>query len=191
MPRGVKKQAENIQDESNTVLLKEEKIDKKEKNKEIKSLPNHVEIIVKSNMFGKLLFINEKNGNRIIWRGLDETENLTVEDIKYMKSNQPSFFEKNWIKLIGIADEEYENISIEQLYKLLGINKFYKIKQFTDEFKKFIKLDAYNLSNKIEEMSKNERILFKNYVLNLKKPYIQELPYGVIKTLNDKLELNL
>ena len=193
MPRASKKIEKETQDleinkEVETKTIVEE--EKKQK-REVKTLPNHTEIILKSNMFGQLIFKNDKNGNRVQWNGLDDSQNLTVEDIRYMKSNQPAFFERNWLKLIGVDDEEYEDLSIEQLYKLLGLSKFYKTKQFTDEFKKFIKLDSYGLGLKIDEMNHNEKSLFKNYVISLKSTQIQKLPYGVIKTLNEKLGLEL
>ena len=196
MPRSTKKQEdinnnkENIQLDDNKEKELENKT-KSKKSKAIKTLPNYIEIIVKSNMFGNLIFINEKNGNKVVWNALDDIQYLTVEDIKYMRSNQTLFFEKNWIKLIGIEDEEYKDVTIEQLYKLLGISKYYKVKQFTDELDKIIDLDENNLSSKIDEMNDNEKNLFKNYVLNIKEYYIQKLSYGVIKTLNQKLGLEL
>ena len=197
MPRGSKKIDKETQNldtdkEIKTKTVVEDKDDiVKNQKREVKSLPNHTEVILKSNMYGQLIFKNDKNGNRVQWNGLDDSQNLTVEDIRYMKSNQPAFFERNWVKLIGVDDDEYEDLSIEQLYKLLGLSKFYKTKQFTDEFKKFIKLDSYGLGIKIDEMNRNEKTLFKNYIISLKSTYIQKLPYGVIKTLNEKLGLEL
>ena len=154
MPRGSKKIDKETQNldtdkEIKTKTVVEDKDDiVKNQKREVKSLPNHTEVILKSNMYGQLIFKNDKNGNRVQWNGLDDSQNLTVEDIRYMKSNQPAFFERNWVKLIGVDDDEYEDLSIEQLYKLLGLSKFYKTKQFTDEFKKFIKLDSYGLGIK-------------------------------------------
>ena len=154
MPRVSKKidketQGSEIDKETKINKVVEDKDDiVKNQKREVKSLPNHTEVILKSNMYGQLIFKNDKNGNRVQWNGLDDSQNLTVEDIRYMKSNQPAFFERNWVKLIGVDDDEYEDLSIEQLYKLLGLSKFYKTKQFTDEFKKFIKLDSYGLGIK-------------------------------------------
>lgn len=176
---------ENIKDET----IENGKSD--ETKKIVKVLPNHVEINIKSNYNGKLYFENPRTGNVVTWSRFGDVEQLSVEDIKYMKSNSRGFFEKNWIKIIGVNDEEYQNLDIEELYHLLSLNKFYKIKELTDDFENYLCLTKAEIEYKLDSLSQKEKELFKNYVLSLNESKIEKISNGVVKLLNKKLGIEL
>lgn len=83
-------------------------------------------VIVKSNVFGELLYINPRTGDRFIWKDCGDVQDLSVGDIRAMKGTQRVFFENQWVVLAGIDEAGYEDVSVEDIYKSLMLSQYYK-----------------------------------------------------------------
>lgn len=119
-----KTETNNIKsEEKNVVGIKEES---KNVAKKIK-LDDNVSLLVSSNVFGILTYVNHKTGDIYRWNNMGEVQSLYVSDIRAMKSNQRRFLEENWILIEGIADKDevYDDVNIEDVYEALQISHYY------------------------------------------------------------------
>lgn len=98
------------------------KITKKEK----LVLSDSDELLVKSNVFGELIYINHKTGDETTWENQGEIQPMTVKDLKDMKAKQLMFFKENWISVIGSDYVDMETYSIFDIYESLQVAKYYK-----------------------------------------------------------------
>ena len=98
------------------------------KEKKKLKLDDNVSILVASNIFGELIYVNHKTGDKYTWENMGDVQSLYVSDIRAMKSNQRKFLEENWIVITGIADtsDEYENVDLTEIYEALQISNYYK-----------------------------------------------------------------
>lgn len=83
-----------------------------------------VRVKVRSNQYGRMAFVNSRNGDRTQWSKINEVQEMTVADIRDMKSNAARFLEESWIVVEEIEGPEYEGLTIDQIYDLLVLNKF-------------------------------------------------------------------
>lgn len=104
------------------------KVDTVVKEKKKLKLDDNVSILVASNIFGELIYVNHKTGDKYTWETMGDVQSLYVSDIRAMKSNQRKFLEENWIVITGIADtsDEYENVDLTEIYEALQISNYYK-----------------------------------------------------------------
>ena len=91
-------------------------------------LDDHVSILVASNVFGLLTYVNHKSGDKYQWQKIGDVQSLYVSDLRAMKSNQVRFFEENWVLIEGIADsdEEFDEVTDDDIYDALQITQYYK-----------------------------------------------------------------
>lgn len=120
-----KKKAENVI--TKDIITKENVETKvvKQSKKRVK-LEDNVLITVKSNVFGKLTFKNNKTGDVTKWLEFGETQELSIGDLRSMKGTQRRFFSDNWIIIEGVYDEGYEDVTPEDIYKTLQISQYYE-----------------------------------------------------------------
>lgn len=103
----------------------------KDKTEEIKGtatkpkLTDDVLVNVKSATFGQLIYINHKTGEKTIWDEYGDVQVMTMRDLRDMKAGNVAFFENNWIYIVGVLSEGYENISVEDIYTALFVQKYY------------------------------------------------------------------
>lgn len=118
------------QEKNNKVSVKTETVPvpvKIEPKKTKLKLDDNVSILVSSNVFGTLTYVNHKTGDKYVWNTMGETQSLYVSDIRAMKSNQIRFLEENWILIEGIADldDSYEDVIVDEVYEALQIAHYY------------------------------------------------------------------
>lgn len=126
--------------------------------KKVVKLEDSVLITVKSNVFGKLIFKNNKTGDIIKWLEFGETQELSIGDLRSMKGTQRRFFSDNWIIIEGVYDEGYEDVTPEDVYKTLQVSQYYEEllcpKNINDVFNwsvKDIKSKVPNMSSGVKE----------------------------------------
>lgn len=126
---GRPKKVETVDKNASIKMTKiEEKTQSTVADKKKLKLNDNVSILVASNIFGELIYVNHKTGDKYTWENMGDVQSLYVSDIRAMKSNQRKFLEENWIVIIGIADtsEEYENVDLAEIYEALQISNYYK-----------------------------------------------------------------
>lgn len=89
-------------------------------------LDDSVLVTVKSNCYGELIYINHKTGDKTVWDNFGDTQDVTMGDLRSMKGAQRAFYENNWIYIVSVADEGYEDVTPESVYKTLGVTQYYK-----------------------------------------------------------------
>ena len=117
-------------------------------------LDDNVSILVASNIFGELIYINHKTGDKYTWENMGDVQSLYVSDIRAMKSNQRKFLEENWIVLNGIADtsDEYEDVDITEVYEALQIANYYKNFLCPSNLNDVFNWSVEDIRNKVSKM---------------------------------------
>lgn len=116
----------DVLNETNDITTEEVLANKRAKKK--LKLDDNVSIYVASNVFGELIYINHKTGDKYSWENMGDVQSLYVSDIRAMKSNQRKFLEENWIVITGIADhsDDYDGVDVDDIYEALQISNYYK-----------------------------------------------------------------
>lgn len=129
---------------------------------EVKSTPKKklrlddgVSILVSSNVFGLLTYVNHKTGDKYQWSKIGEVQSLYVSDIRAMKSNQQRFLEENWILIEGIADldEDFEDVKIDDIYDALQISHYYKNRLCPKDIGEIFNWSASDIKLKVPKMT--------------------------------------
>ena len=91
-------------------------------------LNNNVILNVQSTIFGKLVYVNQQTGDKVVWENENEIQQVSAGNLREMKSRQPGFFKNYWIRIIGIEDpdEEYQNRSVKEIYEALTLQQYYE-----------------------------------------------------------------
>lgn len=89
-------------------------------------LDDSVLISVKSNVYGGLVYINRRTGDKTVWNQCGDVQTLTMGDLRAMKGTQRAFFENQWIYIVGVEDAGYEDVVPEDIYRSLMVTQYYK-----------------------------------------------------------------
>lgn len=165
-----------------TKAMREQKLAEQEKNKvennlinkdikpEVKStksiprkkklrLDDHISILVASNVFGLLTYVNHKSGDKYQWQKMGDVQNLYVSDLRAMKSNQVRFFEENWILIEGIADsdEEFNEVTDDDIYDALQITQYYKDRLCPKNIGEIFNWSNSDIKSKVPKMAQTAK----------------------------------
>lgn len=127
---------------------------KKEKERKYKFDNDH-NYIVRSNVYGELIYVNHKNGDTTKWSDYNDVQIMSGQDVSDMRSGQVIFFESNWLTIMG--DEDDESATAEEIYKSLHIEKYYTQFMNTADFSGVLKWTDAEIRNKISTMSTNTK----------------------------------
>lgn len=86
-------------------------------------LDEQMMIEVKSNVFGELIYVNRRTGEETHWSQAGDVQTMSLADLRTMKATQVAFFSNQWI-VIGSAEDE--EVKPEDIYKALGVAKYYE-----------------------------------------------------------------
>ena len=103
----------------------EQKIISKPKKQKL-VLKDDDELLVKSNVFGGLLYINHKTGDETNWADQGDVQPMSARDLKDMKAKQLSFYTENWISIIDSDDVDFNVYTINDIYDALQVGRYYK-----------------------------------------------------------------
>lgn len=113
-----------------------------EKKPSILKLDDGVLLNVKSNVYGGLIYINPRTGDKCEWSEYGDMQQLTVGDIRAMKGSQRSFFQNQWIIIDSIAEDGYENVTQEDIYRSLMVYQYYTDLLEIDSFDEIFKMTS-------------------------------------------------
>lgn len=119
-------------------------------------LDDHVSILVSSNVFGLLTYVNHKTGDTYKWSKIGDIQSLYVSDIRAMKSNQVRFLEENWILIDSIADSdsEFDGVSDDDIYDALQISHYYKNRLCPKNIGEIFNWSASDIREKVPKMTR-------------------------------------
>lgn len=91
----------------------------------VNKVSDDVLVKVKSNVYGELIYVNQKSGEKTTWETAGDVQVMSVGDLRAMKADQAAFFKNQWIVIIGLADGEASTATCSDIYKSLIITKYY------------------------------------------------------------------
>lgn len=79
---------------------------------------------VRSNQYGVLGYRNSRTGDDYTWSEINEVQDLTVADIRDMRSNGQKFFSEPWIWIEEIDDPQCKDLTTEEIYEVLHLSRY-------------------------------------------------------------------
>lgn len=83
-------------------------------------------INVKSNVFGKLTYVDKRTGDEVVWSKCGEPNQMAFGLLRNMRSTSIAFFKNQWIIITGFGDENADKYTPADIYKALGVTQYYK-----------------------------------------------------------------
>lgn len=130
---------------------------KPKKNERVR-LDDSALIRVKSNTFGKLIYINKRTGDKTEWTHHGEEQSVTMADLRAMKGNQNNFFADNMIIITGCEDDRYEDVEPADIYDALLVSKYYKNFIDPDKFGTLFKMSDAEIKSRVSQLSSNGKL---------------------------------
>lgn len=125
-------------------------------------------IRVKNNVFGELIYINSKTGEETKWTQHGEVQTMTLSDLRAMKANQISFFENQWIIILGTEDNNL--IKPADIYKMLGVTRYYTNLIDPSNFNYLCSLSPEEIRTKVSLLSDGSKqnliVALNEYIIN-------------------------
>lgn len=121
-------------------------------------LDDSVLLNVRSNVYGGLIYINSRTGDKYEWSEYGDVQQLTAGDLRAMKGSQRSFFQNQWIIIDSIADSGYEDVTRDEIYKALMISQYCDGLVDLEDFDDVFALSPDELRRLIAKMSDGSRL---------------------------------
>lgn len=128
------------------------------KRKERIKLDDSALIVVKSNTFGRLIYINKRTGDKTVWSHHGEEQTVTMADLRAMKGTQNNFFADNMIIVVGCEDDRYGDVEPSDIYDALLVTKYYKSFIDPDKFGTLFKMSEAEIRQRVAQLSKNAKL---------------------------------
>lgn len=118
----VKKEVEKVEETTNVVetISKDTTTNKVEESNIRKAIPKDLEVMIVNNTPGTLVIATRNKEVNIILKEQGNTDYVTFGNLMQIKNASPLYFKNNWIEVVG--DSTYTS---EDIYKALGVDKFY------------------------------------------------------------------
>ena len=115
-------------------------------------------ILVKSNTFGHLIYINPRTGDRTDWMHFGDEQPITMGDLRAMRGTQNAFFSDNMIIISGVNDDRYPDAEPSDVYDALMVSKYYKYLVDPDNFNSLFNMNENEIKERVHSMSQNARM---------------------------------
>lgn len=155
-------------------ITKEEKRDSKrttvKKSNNVTELTSNTLIKVKNNITGKLIFVNNRNGNTFVWERQGEDKYLTLGELLEIRNQSINFFKNQLIVVEGVSDGEKANASIEEIYRYLGVEHYYRDFLDLTDYRSICEWSVAEIPSRVKALSakvkENLIIAINNYIKN-------------------------
>ena len=121
-------------------------------------LDDTVLINVKSNTYGTLFFRNPRTGDATEWSHFGDVEQLTMGDLRAMKGTQRAFYENQWIYIMGVEDEGYEDVTADDICKTLMVSQYYKNILDPDNFDQIFAWPENKIKDRVSMMGSGAKM---------------------------------
>lgn len=112
-----------------------------------KKIPLTYDIPCRSGVQGGLVYVSRKNGYEVYWDSYGAIEYLTFDELVAMRNGHVRFFKDNWIFF-----EDAEDFTAEEIYKALGVDKYYTSILEINDIDELLSLDPDSLVSKIKNV---------------------------------------
>lgn len=114
-------------------------------------------IVVRSAVFGGLVYVNHKTGEKTTWNNYGETQVMTMRDLRDMRAGNVAFYENNWIFIAGIESPGFDDATTDDVYEALFIQKYYKNILDLNNFEDICSWDESKIRKNIPLMTENAK----------------------------------
>ena len=166
------------------MVAKKETLEKVEKvpAKKVRKLDDRTEVTVISNWSGILYYLCPRTQDEFIWAEFGDEHEMTIQQLKTMKSQHRKFFEDKWI----IFDEN----DAEDVIKHLKVEKYFKDGFSQDDWDSIFEKPIKDIEDIIETATPNEKSL----ILTKAREQFEsgELTnLHIIRLIEDKLKVDI
>lgn len=123
----------------------------------IKNIPLNTTVLVRSNCYGQLVYKSKKTGFQIEWDNVSSQQYLTLDELLTMRNTYRKFFEKNWIIIEGFTDEEYADISAEEILDFLQVKSFYTNLLCPENIDELFRMSPEEIEKRIARISSGSK----------------------------------
>lgn len=116
-------------------------------------LDDSVTVNVKSNVFGKLTYVDKKTQDEVVWNNCGESNPMTIGMLRSMKATQISFFKNQWVVITGFADDTENSYTTADIYKVLMIVQHYKDLIDPSDYESVCSWSPEDIKKKVSMMS--------------------------------------
>ena len=116
-------------------------------------LNDTVTVNVQSNVFGELIYSDNRSGANVRWNEFGDVQPMTIGDLRAMRNTQRAFFSNNWIFVKEVLDDEFEDVTPEEIYKNLMVSQYYKGVLNPDNFNSIFRMDESAIREHVGMMS--------------------------------------
>lgn len=113
-----------------------------------KEIDPHQYIPVKSGVHGKLIYKSRKTGEKFVWQGFGEEQDMELQELRNAKSANKKFFERNWF----MFDDEYDWV-----IDYLGVRAFYRNALSIDHFDDIFEMRPAEIGKRIAMLSEGQK----------------------------------
>lgn len=113
-----------------------------------KEIDPHQYIPVKSGVHGRLIYKSRKTGEKFVWQGFGEEQDMELQELRNAKSANKKFFERNWF----MFDEEYDWV-----IDYLGVRAFYRNALSIDHFDDIFEMRPAEIGKRIAMLSEGQK----------------------------------
>ena len=113
------------------------------------------EVVVRSNVFGELIYINDRTGDQINWENYEEEQVMSAKDIRDMKAKQQSFFKEGWISIDDSPAVDFDQDTMKEVYDALQIGRYYNDSLVSFNMDDIFTMSEDALRKKVSTMSES------------------------------------
>lgn len=122
-----------------------------------KTIPDSAMINVKSNVFGKLIFVSKRTGERVEWENCGDIQQVPLSLLRTMKQECIKFFQDQWVILTGFADENEDTFRAADIYEQLYVAQYYKNLVDPSDYVSICSMTVDEINEKVPLMSDGAR----------------------------------
>jgi hypothetical protein len=120
-------------------------------------IPPDTLVSVKSNCYGRLIW-KSKDGAKVVWDNYGDTHDIYIRELREMRISSPRFFADNLIIITGFSDgQEAIEGTIADIYKTIGIIRFYNGEVDLDGFDDIHKWSEKEIKSRVKGMTKGAK----------------------------------
>lgn len=111
-----------------------------------KEIDQHQIVTVRNGFQGRLVYKSRKTGERFVWEGFGDEQDMEIGELRNAKSSNKKYFEHNWF----MFDEAW-------IADYLGMSKYYRFAIPISEFDKFFDKPAEDLESALDKLSDGQK----------------------------------
>lgn len=123
------------------------------KTKTLPRVEDHMRVIVRSNQYGRLGFVNTRTKEKFFWDHINTLQDMTAGDIRDMRARQTRFLTDGWIWIEAIDEPGFEDLTDAEIYEALGLKRYFENALRPRHFEEIVDWSVETIEEKVPKMS--------------------------------------